>query len=160
LRTLLKGMPFALQGVRFHTYKTRMTISTSSFSVFSTYVSSSYRSLFLFLLEMPSVMWFFGALLVAAASSSASVSQTGQTIDVNGISYFAAPSAVSIISLTDKQKSAASRGEGSVLVPLTVLGDASNKFTTSVFRSLVSNYTSADDVFNIGFLESKFSIAP
>jgi len=96
-------------------------------------------------------------LLVFVASATASISQTGQTFNVNGISYFSAPYSVSIISLTDDQKSAASRGEGQTLVPLTVLGDASNRFTTSGFRSLINNYTSSDDVFNVGFLESKFT---
>jgi len=105
---------------------------------------------------MPSFVQYLGTLLVCAVSARASISQLGQTLSVNGISYFAPPNAVSTISLTDDQKKAASRGESQVLVPFTVLGDASDKFKTSVFRSLVSNYTSTDDVFNIGFLESEF----
>lgn len=105
---------------------------------------------------MPSFLQYLSTtLLLVVTSTRASISQTGQTFTVNGIGYFAAPNSVSIISLTADQKSAASRGEGQDLVPLTVLGDATNKFTASVFKTLVNNYTASDDVFNIGFLESK-----
>ena len=104
---------------------------------------------------MLSIVQCFATLLAGAISTRASILPTGQTLTVNGISYFAAPSVVSIISLKDDQKSAISRG-GQELIPLTVLGDITNSFTASVFRSLVSNYTSTDDVFNSGFLESRF----
>ena len=109
---------------------------------------------------MLSFVQCLATLLIATVSVAASFSQTGQTLTVNGINYLAAPNVVSIISLTDEQKSAASRGSDQALVPLTVLGDSSNKFTTSVFSSLVSNYTSTDDVFSKGFLESKFLPTP
>ena len=104
---------------------------------------------------MPSLVRSLSTLLVAAASVFATISQTGQTVKVDGIDYYVAPNYVTTITLTVDQKSAASRGNSLDLVPLTVLGDNTNLFTTTVFRSLVSNYTAADDVFSTGFLQGK-----
>jgi hypothetical protein len=82
--------------------------------------------------------------LALAAVACAKVVQTGQTVQVNDIDYFAAPTSVNIIDLTAQD-----------VVPLTVLGDSSNSFTREVLISLVNNYTAMDDVFNTGFLQSK-----
>jgi len=95
----------------------------------------------------------FVSLLALAAVASATVSSAGQTLVVDGISYYAAPEAVTIISATADMLAAASRGTDTDLVPLAVLVDSSSQFTTDVFRSIVSNYTSSDDVFNTGFLQ-------
>jgi hypothetical protein len=92
-------------------------------------------------------------LLALAAAASATVSSSGQTLVVNGINYYAAPEAVTIISATADMLTSASRGTGIDLIPLTVMVDSSSQFTTDVFRTLVSNYTASDDVFNIGFLQ-------
>ena len=98
---------------------------------------------------------YAGIVLALAAVTSATIAQTGQTVQVNGIDYFAAPTSVNIIDLTPDDISSALRGEDIDLVPLTVLGDSSNSFTSDVFISLVNNYTATDDVFNTGFLQSK-----
>ncbi|KAL2062537.1 hypothetical protein VTL71DRAFT_6803 [Oculimacula yallundae] len=83
------------------------------------------------------------------------VSPAGHTVVVNGITYYAPPEAVSIISATaDQLKSAATTGVD--LIPLAVLDDNTSSFTTAVFRSLAGNYTSSDDVFNIGFLQAVY----
>ena len=92
--------------------------------------------------------------LALAAIAGATITQTGQTVQVNGINYFAGPTSVSIIDLTAGGRSSALRGEDLDLVPLTVLGDPTNSFTKEVFISLVDNYTATDDVFNTGFLQS------
>jgi hypothetical protein len=93
--------------------------------------------------------------LAWAAVASATIAQTGQNLQVNGINYFAGPTSVNIIDLTAGDRSSALRGEDIDLVPLTVLGDSTNSFTSDVFISLVNNYTATDDVFNTGFLQSK-----
>jgi hypothetical protein len=93
--------------------------------------------------------------LALAAVACAKVVQTGQTVQVNDIDYFAAPTSVNIIDLTAQDVSFAIRGQNMDLVPLTVLGDSSNSFTREVLISLVNNYTAMDDVFNTGFLQSK-----
>jgi len=98
----------------------------------------------------------FVGLLALAAVASATVSSAGQTLVVDGISYYAAPEAVTIISATADMLTSASRGTDTDLVPLTVMVDSSRQFTTDVFRSIVSNYTALDDVFNTGFLQGTF----
>jgi hypothetical protein len=42
---------------------------------------------------------------------------------------------------------------------LTVKVDSSSSFTADVFRSLVSNYTASDDIFNIGFPQGLSSVS-
>ncbi|KUJ09500.1 putative Glutamyl-tRNA amidotransferase subunit A [Mollisia scopiformis] len=91
--------------------------------------------------------------LSLAVTVNAIVSISGQTLIVNGVDYYAAPESVSIISATaDMLSSAATIGVD--LIPLTVMEDTTSSFTTSVFRSIVGNYTSSDDVFNAGFLQA------
>jgi hypothetical protein len=92
--------------------------------------------------------------LALAASTGAIISESGITVVVNGISYYAAPEPVNIIDATADMLMRAS-SDGADLIPLTVFADSSSSFTTSVFRSLVANYTASDDVFNIGFLQGK-----
>jgi hypothetical protein len=94
----------------------------------------------------------FVSLLALGAVVNATISSSGQTFVVNGISYYAAPEAVTIISATADMLMSASRRTDTDLIPLTVMVDSSGQFTTDVFRSLVSNYTASDDVFNAGFL--------
>jgi hypothetical protein len=95
------------------------------------------------------------AVLVFTAKVQGLVSGTGQTFIVNGVNYYAAPDPVTIISATADMLSSASTSDVD-LIPLTVMADSSSSFTTSVFRSIVGNYTAADDVFNIGFLQGQF----
>ncbi len=94
----------------------------------------------------------FVSLLALGAVVNATISSSGQTFVVNGISYYAASEAVTIISATIDMLTSASRGTDTDLIPLAVMVDSSSQFTTDVFRSLVSNYTASDDVFNAGFL--------
>jgi hypothetical protein len=106
---------------------------------------------------MSKMVMGFLRLLVLAATASATVSSAGQTLVVNGISYYAAPEAVTIISATADMLSSSATGDVD-LIPLTVMVDSSNSFTTDVFRSIVSNYTASDDVFNTGFLQGLSSV--
>jgi hypothetical protein len=95
-------------------------------------------------------------LLALAATARATVSSAGQTLVVDGISYYAAPEVVTTISATADMLASAARGTDVDLIPLTVMVDSSSQFTTDVFRSIVSNYTASDDVFNAGFLQGLF----
>jgi hypothetical protein len=97
-------------------------------------------------------------LLALAAAVSATISSSGQTLVVNGISYYASPEAVTIISATVDELTSAARGTDVDLIPLTVLVDSSSQFTIEAFQSLVTNYTASDDVFNTGFLQSPYSL--
>jgi hypothetical protein len=91
--------------------------------------------------------------LTFACTASVTVSAAGETIAVNEISYYAAPEPVSIISATADMLSSASTTDVD-LIPLMVMADSTSQFTTDIFRSIVSNYTASDDVFNTGFLQS------
>jgi hypothetical protein len=93
-------------------------------------------------------------LLALPLTIEGSPSESGQTVVVNGIDYYVPPDAVTVISASSKML-ASSATSGLDLIPLTVLVDTSDSFTTSVFESLVNNYTSSDDVFNTGFLQGK-----
>ena len=98
------------------------------------------------------------AALSLVTCATALVSPTGHTVVVNGITYYAAPEPVSIISATADQLKTASAA-GVDLIPLTVMEDKTSSFTTAVFRSLAGNYTASDDVFNIGFLQGKIEFS-
>jgi len=90
--------------------------------------------------------------LAFAITASAAISPDGETVTLNGISYYAAPESVSIIDATADMLNSADT-VGVDLIPLTVFEDSTSSFTTDVFRSIVANYTAADDVFNTGFLQ-------
>ena len=83
--------------------------------------------------------------LVAASSTP-----KGQTIEVNGNSYYVPASAVTSLKIPHGQVS-----KESGLVPLTVIRSDVSKLTTSIIKRLVNSYETDDDVFNTGFLESK-----
>lgn len=93
-----------------------------------------------------------GLAFALVSTASAVVSDAGKTVVVNGITYYASPDPVSTIDATADLLSSASTN-GVDLIPLTVMADSTNSFTTSVFKTLVGNYTASDDVFNIGFLQ-------
>lgn len=95
-----------------------------------------------------------GYVLTCVSVADAAVSGGGQTIFVNGISYYASPDPVSIISATADMLNSA-KTSGVDLIPVTVMEDSSSLFTTDVFRTIVNNYTASDDVFNSGFLQGE-----
>ncbi|RAL60135.1 hypothetical protein DID88_000760 [Monilinia fructigena] len=83
--------------------------------------------------------------LMSLANAAISISKTGTTVNVNGISYYVDVNTV--ITIQSKPSTAD-------LVPLTVMKSSEDDFTAVTFKSLVANYTASDDVFNPGFLEA------
>ncbi|THV50889.1 hypothetical protein BGAL_0132g00210 [Botrytis galanthina] len=81
--------------------------------------------------------------LMSMANAAISISKTGTTVTVNGISYYVGIDAVATIQ---------SKPSTADLVPLTVMKSSEKSFTAASFKSLVANYTASDDVFNPGFL--------
>jgi len=79
---------------------------------------------------------------------------TGSTVNVNGIFYFVPPTSVATVP-GHGVKAASTFDEE--LVPITVIANAPNPFTAADLQSIVSNFTSEDDVFNAGFLQGKSS---
>ncbi|KAG4034097.1 hypothetical protein MFRU_003g00730 [Monilinia fructicola] len=83
--------------------------------------------------------------LMSLANAAISISKTGTTVNVNGISYYIGVDTVTTIQ---------SKPSTADLVPLTVMKSLKSDFTAATFKSLVANYTASDDVFNPGFLEA------
>jgi hypothetical protein len=103
----------------------------------------------------PTICSSVGILLSLVATVSAAISSTGETLVVNGINYFAAPTVMTKIDLSSNQLKTAATAASIDLIPLTVIGDSSNLFTNAAFTSIVNNFTASDDVFNTGFLQGK-----
>ncbi|KAI5307627.1 hypothetical protein KEM55_007801 [Ascosphaera atra] len=103
------------------------------------------------------VSWMHSLAGVAFALSDTvhaiSSKETGQTVKVNGIDYYAPPNPIS--SLPGATSLLSSRGQYDDLVPLTVMVDSSAIFTAEVFEENVQNFTASDDVFNPSFLQGK-----
>lgn len=93
------------------------------------------------------------ALVMPAFGITMSQTPAGDTLVVNGISYYAAPTAVSIIDLSGVTNPFPT---DIPLVPLTVIGDSTSLFDVAAFRAVVANYSASDDVFNPGFLETVY----
>lgn len=87
---------------------------------------------------------------------AASTTPKGQTIEVNGNSYYVSTTAVTTLKIPSGQEH-----QQNGLLPLTVIRSDASKLTTSLIKSLVNAYQTDDDVFNTGFLESRqpFSMA-
>lgn len=99
--------------------------------------------------------------LSAAQAVHAALAELGKTVSVNGIYYYAAPNAVSTVLLSAQQLVLAPKCTGDdSLIPFTVMEDKSPVFNTTVFDSIVKNYTAVDDVFNKEFLQSKCTGSP
>jgi hypothetical protein len=91
------------------------------------------------------------ALLSLSTTTIATITAKGQTVQLNGNSYYIPPAAVATLN-ADKHMFHKIDG----LQPLTVFQSDASKLTTTILDSLVSNYESIDDVFNAGFLENVY----
>jgi Asp-tRNA(Asn)/Glu-tRNA(Gln) amidotransferase A subunit family amidase len=80
------------------------------------------------------------------------LSTTGRTVVLDGISYYIPAETVATLdasSLPRKIKDAD-------LTPLTVIATNSFSYNAKAFEATISNFTSSDDVFSTGFLESVY----
>jgi hypothetical protein len=91
------------------------------------------------------------ALLLLSAAVASSVGHKGQTISVEGNTYYVPPTAVTTLKLPFGRLS-----RETDLVPLTVIRSDQKRLTTAAIKDLVNFYEELDDVFNTGFLESTF----
>ncbi|KAJ5760754.1 hypothetical protein N7520_007910 [Penicillium odoratum] len=90
------------------------------------------------------------ALLISLSTNAiATITLKGQTIEFNGKTYYAPPTAVATL----KTASGGQVSNENSLQPLTVIRSDYLKLTSSIIESLVESYQSTDDVFNTGFLE-------
>ena len=84
-------------------------------------------------------------LLFTASHSAAQLVPTGQTILLNGLSYYVPPAPLTTVKIR-RFKSLPSAGG---LVPVTVVNSLVN------LQATVQTYEEVDDVWNTGFLEGK-----
>nr|ADI24964.1 unknown [Penicillium aethiopicum] len=89
------------------------------------------------------------ALLSLSAPTVATITPKGQTVELNGNTYYIPPTVVATLKADSHVF-----GKLNGLQPLTVIRSDASKLTSSILESLVSSYESADDVFNAGFLDN------
>jgi hypothetical protein len=106
---------------------------------------------------IPTARYGLVALLSLLTTSTAvSITPKGQTVEVNGNTYYVPTTVVTTLKIQDNQSGQNSDSDAGTLVPLTVVQSDLSKLTTSALESIVNGYEKADDVFNTGFLESMF----
>ncbi|KAJ6156117.1 hypothetical protein N7497_005002 [Penicillium chrysogenum] len=91
------------------------------------------------------------ALLSLSATTIATVTPKGQTVELNGNTYYVPPTVVATLKADSHVF-----GKLNGLQPLTVIRSDASKLTSSILESLVSSYEAADDVFNAGFLDNVY----
>lgn len=96
------------------------------------------------------------ALLLLSQFTSASFAfkftPTGQTVQLDGASYYIPPDVVSTITVSKHLKKALDSAGG--LLPFTVVNANSFDYGERDFSEAITSYTSTDDVFSKGFLEA------
>lgn len=79
---------------------------------------------------------------------------TGQTVQLDGASYYIPPNVVSTISVSKPLKKALDSAGG--LLPFTVVHADSFGYGEKDFSKDIASYVSSDDVFSKGFLETVY----
>jgi hypothetical protein len=105
---------------------------------------------------VPTLHHSFAALLsVLTTCAAISMTPKGQTIEVNGNTYYIPPTVVTTLKIPGNQFGQNSESSDT-LAPLTVIQTDSLKLTVSAVESIIEGYQKVDDVFNTRFLESRF----
>jgi len=91
----------------------------------------------------------FNFLLPTLAST---FSRTGRTVQLDGTSFYVPSEPVAVLDTSSLPRQI----KGSDLTPLTVIATDDFSYNDQAFEGAVSNFTSADDVFSPGFLESVY----
>ncbi|KAE8356779.1 amidase signature domain-containing protein [Aspergillus coremiiformis] len=92
------------------------------------------------------------ALSLLSPAVAGSITSKGQTIAVDGKTYYVPPTVVSTLKIPSHKLGPKTDS----LLPLTVIQSDAVKVNTSVIEGLVNIYQTTDDVFNPGFLENIF----
>lgn len=93
---------------------------------------------------------------IANPSFALKFTPTGQTVQLDGTSYYIPPDVVSTIKVPKHLKKALDAAGG--VLPLTIVNAKSFEYSEKDFSHDVASYTSVDDVFNKGFLEGNTKI--
>ncbi|THW52626.1 amidase signature enzyme [Aureobasidium pullulans] len=89
---------------------------------------------------------------VASTSFAFKFTPTGQTVQLDGASYYIPPDVVSTITVSKHLKKALDSAGG--LLPFTVVNANSFDYGERDFSQAITSYTSTDDVFSKSFLEA------
>lgn len=92
------------------------------------------------------------ALSLASLSFSFTFTPTGQTVELDGVSYYLPSTPVTTIKSYGPLHGKAISSGG--VTPLTVVTTSSSAYSASDFSSTVSSFAATDDVFSEGFLEA------
>jgi hypothetical protein len=98
---------------------------------------------------LPVALLAFDLLLPALASI---LSSTGQTVVLDGTSFYVPAEPVAVLDASSLPR----KIKVSNLTPLTVIATDDLSYSAQAFEAAVSNFTSSDDVFSAGFLESVY----
>ena len=88
-------------------------------------------------------------------SQAISFTSTGSTVNLNGVPYYVPPTPLTTLEgpLNNLRFLPSAAG----LIPLTVVSTNSLLFSQGDLDKIVSSYAAIDDVFQMGFLESRYS---
>jgi Asp-tRNA(Asn)/Glu-tRNA(Gln) amidotransferase A subunit family amidase len=98
---------------------------------------------------LPVALLAFELLLPTLAST---LSSTGQTVVLDGTSFYVPAEPVAVLDTSSLPR----KIKGSNLTPLTVISTDDLSYNAQAFEAAVSNFTTTDDVFSAGFLESVY----
>ena len=92
------------------------------------------------------------ALNVLSPVLASALSSTGQTVLLDGTSFYVPAEPVAVLDASSLPR----KIKDSSLTPLTVIATDDLSYNAQAFEAAVSNFTSTDDVFSAGFLESVY----
>lgn len=98
---------------------------------------------------LSSALLAFNFLVPTIAST---LSTTGQTVVLDGVSFYVPAEPVASLEASNLPR----KVKGAHLTPLTVIATDSFSYNAEAFDAAVSDFTSKDDVFSAGFLESVY----
>ena len=98
---------------------------------------------------LPVALLAFDFFLPTLAST---LSSTGQTVVLDGTSFYVPAEPVAVLDTSSLPR----KIKDSDLTPLTVIATDDLSYNAQTFEAAVSNFTSTDDVFSAGFLESVY----
>jgi len=95
---------------------------------------------------------------LAQLAVAATFSSTGQTVVLDGTSYYVPPSVVATISATDFSPLKGACGKSGGLLPLTVIKTGSLGYSAKELFLDITDFSSADDVYASGFAEGMWCL--
>lgn len=100
------------------------------------------------------LIWALPALLCVSKVDAFTFKSTGQTVELDGVSYYLPPDPASTLPAHNPLLKAATASGG--LLPVTVITTSSAGYDSSDLAATIANYTATDDVFSAGFLEALY----